>query len=157
MPAQITLAESPLDIAHVAELFREYAAWLAFPLDFQNFDEELTTLPGKYASPTGRLLLARCDGLPAGCGAFRPLDPKVCEMKRVFVRPEFRGHQLGYAMIVRLISEAREAGYEFIRLDTIPGKMPDANRIYRTLGFYEIPPYYQGNPHADACYLEVRL
>jgi putative acetyltransferase len=155
--SEITIATSSEDIAIIRELFREYAAWLAFPLDFQNFDEELATLPGKYASPAGRLLLVRHEGLPAGCGAIRPLSPTICEMKRVFVRPQFRGHHLGHTIIARLISDARATGHKFLRLDTIPAKMPDANRIYRALGFYDIPPYYEGNPHADASYLELPL
>ncbi len=157
MAVEITLAESPKDVAVAAELFREYADWLAFPLDFQNFDEELATLPGKYASPAGRLLLAQCDGRIAGCGAFRPLSVDICEMKRVYVRPEFRGRRVGHAVIQRLIEDARDVGYKFMRLDTIPEKMPDANRIYRALGFYEIPAYYHTNPHANALYLEIML
>ena len=153
----ISIASSAEDIAIARDLFREYAEWLAFPLDFQNFDEELATLPGRYAPPAGLLLIARQDGQPAGCGAIRPLSPRVGEMKRVYVRPQFRGLRIGSAMIQKLITDARSIGYECLRLDTIPEKMPDANRIYHALGFYQIPPYYHTNPHADASYLELRL
>jgi GNAT superfamily N-acetyltransferase len=153
----ITIAESPDDVAHARELFTEYAAWLGFSLCFQGFDQELATLPGKYASPAGRLLLARCDGALAGCGALRPLEPNICEMKRLFVRPEFRGLRLGLRLTERIIDEARSIGYEFMRLDTVPSKMADANRLYDSFGFYEIPPYYEGNPQPGVRYLELRL
>jgi putative acetyltransferase len=152
----ISVAESPDDIARARELFKEYAAWLGFSLCFQGFDQELATLPGKYASPAGRLLLARCDGALAGCGALRPLEPGICEMKRLYVRPEFRGQRLGLRLTQRLIDEARGIGYELMRLDTVPSQMADANRLYRSLGFYEIPAYYN-NPQPEVCYLELRL
>ena len=152
----ITVAESPDDIAVARELFTEYAAWLGFSLCFQGFDKELATLPGKYAAPSGRLLLARCGGMHAGCGALRPLEPGICEMKRLFVRPEYRGRRLGWMLTERLIADARLIGYGFMRLDTVPKQMADANRIYRSLGFYEIPPY-NDNPHPEVCYLELRL
>lgn len=152
----ISIAESADDIAHARELFNEYAAWLGFSLCFQGFDQELATMPGKYASPAGRLLLARCDGALSGCGALRPLEPSICEMKRLYVRLEFRGLGLGLKLTQRLIDEARSIGYEFMRLDTVPSQMADANRLYRSLGFYEIPAYYK-NPQPEVCYLELRL
>lgn len=152
----IMLAESPDDIAAVRELFKEYAAWLGFSLCFQGFDQELAALPGRYASPGGRLLLARCDGVVAGCGALRPLDPGICEMKRLYVRPGFRRRQLGLKLAQRLIDEARHIGYDFMRLDTVPKQMADANRLYRSLGFYEISAYYN-NPQPEVSYLELRL
>ena len=155
-PFAITVAESPGDIASARELFLEYAAWLGFSLCFQGFDQELATLPGKYASPEGRLLLARCDGVLAGCGALRPLQASICKMKRLYVRPDFRGRKLGLALAERLIAEAKSIGYEFMRLDTVPSQMADANRMYRRLGFYEIPSYYH-NPQPDVSYLELRL
>jgi ribosomal protein S18 acetylase RimI-like enzyme len=113
-------------------------------------------LPGKYAPPSGRLLLARCDGALAGCGALRPLGAEMCEMKRLYVRSQFRGHRLGRKLTERLIAEAAGIGYSFIRLDTIPSRMAEANRLYRELGFYEIPAYYN-NPQPDVSYLELRL
>jgi ribosomal protein S18 acetylase RimI-like enzyme len=152
----IAVADAPNDIAAARELFVEYAEWLGFSLCFQGFDKELATLPGKYAAPVGRLLLARCDGRLAGCGALHPLEPGICEMKRLYVRPEFRGRRLGLMLAERLIADARQIGYDFMRLDTLPNKMGDANKLYRSLGFYEIPPYYN-NPQPEVCYLELRL
>ncbi len=152
----ITEAKSSEDIAAVRELFKEYAAWLGFSLCFQGFDMELATLPGKYASPTGRLLLARCGGSLAGCGALRPLETRICEMKRLYVRPEFRGRRLGFLLAERLIAEAKHIGYDYMRLDTLPKQMTDANRLYHSMGFYEIPAYYH-NPEPEVCYLELRL
>jgi GNAT superfamily N-acetyltransferase len=158
MPEQIaiTVAKSQEDIAAARELFLEYAQWLGFSLCFQGFDQELATLPGKYGYPAGRLLLARCDEVLAGCGALRPLQESICEMKRLYVRPAFRGRRLGLALAERLIQEAKDIGYEFMRLDTVPSQMADANRMYRGLGFYEIAPYYK-NPQPDVSYLELRL
>lgn len=152
----IALAESPGDIESARELFKEYGAWLGFSLCFQNFDEELATLPGKYASPLGRLLLAYCGGRLAGCGALRPLSPGICEMKRLYVRPEFRGRRLGFTLAERLIADAKVIGYDFMRLDTLPKQMGDANQLYRSLGFYEILAYYD-NPQPGVCYLELKL
>lgn len=152
----ISVAESPDDISVARELFLEYANWLGFSLCFQGFDIELATLPGKYAAPAGRLLLARCGDMHAGCGALRPLEPGICEMKRLYVRPEFRGRRLGLMLTKRLIADAKLIGYDLMRLDTVPKQMADANRLYRSLGFYEIPPYYS-NPQPEVCYLELRL
>ena len=155
-PFAISVAESPEDIAAARELFLEYARLLGFSLCFQGFDQELATLPGKYASPAGRLLLARRDGVLAGCGALRPLQGSICEMKRLYVRPAFRGLRLGLALAERLIADAKDIGYDFMRLDTVPSQMPDANRMHRRLGFNEIAPYYD-NPQPDVSYLELRL
>ncbi len=152
----ISAAESPQDIAEAGKLFQEYAEWLGFSLCFQGFDKELATLLCKYASPAGRLLLARCAGALAGCGALRPLEPGICEMKRLYVRPQFRGRRLGLMLAERLIADAKIIGYDFMRLDTLPKQMADANRLYRSLGFYEIPAYYD-NPQPEVCYLELRL
>jgi putative acetyltransferase len=149
-------AQSSTDIAAVRDLFVEYAEWLGFSLAYQNFDEELASLPGKYARPTGRLLVARIDGAPAGCGAIRRLEPSVCEMKRLFVKAEFRGCGLGRRLAEKLIGDARDLGYSAMRLDTVAEKMGDAVRLYKALGFYEIPAYYP-NALAGTLYFELRL
>ena len=152
----IAEARSSTEIAAVRELFIEYAAWIGFSLAYQNFDQELTSLPGKYAGPTGRLLLARVDEAPAGCGAIRQIEPSVCEIKRLFVRREFRGCGLGRRLAETLIGEARKMSYSAIRLDTVAEKMGDAVRLYKELGFHEIPAYYSG-ARAGTLYFELRL
>ena len=152
----ITEAKSPAEFAAVRELFVEYAAWLGFSLAYQNFDQELASLPGKYAGPSGRLLLARVEGSSAGCGAIRRLESSVCEMKRLFVKPEFRGCGLGRRLAEKLISNARDMGYSTMRLDTVAEKMGDAVRLYEALGFREIPAYYL-NARAGTLYFELRL
>src|SRR5918912_2666522 len=136
-------AESPEQIAQARELFLEYAGWLGFSLCFQNFDKELAELPGAYAPPRGRLLLAQQAGETAGCIALRPILDGACEMKRLYVRPAFRGQGLGRELAVRVIEEARTLGYERMLLDTLPDKMAGAIKVYRSLGFTEIGPYYQ--------------
>jgi GNAT superfamily N-acetyltransferase len=166
----IRTAESPGEIEQARELFRQYGASLNFPLCFQNFDQELATLPGKYALPAGRLLLAfstplgvdtrvaetQGDGVPVGCGALRPLDQQACEMKRLYVRPEYKGHGIGRQLAERLIAEAKLIGYRRMRLDTIPAQMMEASRLYLALGFHEIPPYYN-NPQPGTSYMELPL
>jgi len=157
-PPTIAIAEAvaPGDVAHVRALFEEYAAWLGFSLACQDFDRELATLPGRYASPDGLLLLARSDGAPAGCGALRALEPDICEMKRLYVRPACRGEGIGRRLAQRLIEAARARGYAAIRLDTMTDRMPDAYRLYLSLGFREIPAYC-ASACPDASYLELRL
>jgi putative acetyltransferase len=123
----ITVADSPEDIAAARVLFREYATWLGFSLSFQGFDHELANLPGKYASPSGRLLLAHCDSMIAGCGALRPVELGICEMKRLYVRPGFRGRRLGFELAERLISDAKAIGYSFMRLDPGPKTVGGCN------------------------------
>jgi putative acetyltransferase len=156
--AKVTLteAQTPADIIAVRELFIEYAAWIGFSLAYQNFEQELASLPGKYAGLTGRLLLARVDEAPAGCGAIRQLEPSVCEMKRLFVKPGFRGCGLGRTLAEKLIGGARGMSYSVMRLDTVAEKMGDAMRLYKALGFYEIPAYYPG-ARAGTLYFELRL
>jgi len=149
-------AESSAQIAQVHELFLEYANSLGFSLCFQNFDQELANLPGEYAPPTGRLLLAEFEGHLAGCVALHRLQSGICEMKRLYLRPAFRGKGLGRRLAQRIIHEAREAGYRTIRLDTVEPAMRDAVAMYRRLGFNEIAPYCE-NPMPGALYMELSL
>lgn len=133
-------AAFPDDSDDVYRLFREYADSLGVDLGFQNFDDEVTSLPGKYAPPAGRLLLARQGNDVLGCVALRPLDGTSCEMKRLYVRPQARGMQLGKKLTERLCQEAREAGYTRMCLDTLPS-MEAAQGLYRSMGFEPIEPY----------------
>jgi putative acetyltransferase len=150
-------AETSEQVSTARELIMEYATWLEFKLCFQGFEEEMQSLPGKYAVPAGRLLLAVWDGKPVGVIALRPLEePGLCEMKRLYVRPEFRGHQIGRILAKRIIKEAAEIGYSRIRLDTIAGKMDRAIIMYRELGFAETDPYYQ-TPVAQTLFMELAL
>jgi putative acetyltransferase len=149
-------AGTAADLELVRTLFLEYAQALGFSLCFQNFDQELAGLPGKYARPDGRLLLAAHDGRAAGCVGLRPLEDRICEMKRLYVRPAFRGKSIGRLLAERVISVARGIGYTRMRLDTVAGTMADAVALYRRFGFVEIPPYC-ANPVAGALYMELSL
>jgi ribosomal protein S18 acetylase RimI-like enzyme len=153
---RIIQAETSEDLQHVRELFAEYVEWLGINLCFQNYEKELAELPGDYAPPTGRLLLAYEDKEVAGCIALRSLGDGVCEMKRLYVRPGFRGERLGWKLVELVLDEARKIGYERIRLDTLPGKMDRAIAMYRTLGFKDIDPYYH-NPVTGAAFMELVL
>lgn len=153
---EIIQAETDEQIDEARRLFREYEAWFGLALCFQNFDEEVDNLPGKYAAPDGRLLLAYADGRLAGSIALRKIEDGVCEMKRLFVRGEFRGQKIGIALIEKLIAEAREIGYGKMRLDTYPPKMEKAVRLYEAYGFSEIPPYYH-NPYGETLFMEKDL
>ena len=152
----LTQAESPAQIAQARELFLEYAQSLGFNLCFQNFDKELAELPGDYAPPEGRLLLAEYEGQLAGCVALHKLDPQICEMKRLYLRQQFRGKGLGRILADRIIAEARQIGYERMRLDTVEPVMKDAVAMYRKIGFRQIAPY-RANPIAGAMYMELQL
>jgi putative acetyltransferase len=149
-------AESPQQIAQARGLFLEYAQSLGFSLCFQNFDKELAELPGDYAPPEGRLLLAEYDGQLAACVALHKLEPSICEMKRLYLRPQFRGKGLGRALADRIIADARQIGYHRMRLDTVEPVMKDAVAMYRKLGFKEVAPY-RPNPIAGAMYMELKL
>ena len=137
-------------------MFKEYASGLGISLCFQNFDQELSNLPGDYAPPDGRLLLATEDEQLAGCIAMRKLAPQICEMKRLFLRPEYRRRGLGKVLVETIIDEARKLGYTRMRLDTLPGRMDKAIALYRAIGFVEIDPYYE-NPVEDATFMELDL
>jgi len=149
-------AESPAQIAQARELFLEYAKSLGFSLCFQSFDQELAGLPGDYAPPDGRLLLAEYRGQLAGCIGLHKLDPEICEMKRLYLRPQLRGRGVGRALAEAVIAEARAIGYKKMRLDTVEPVMPNAVALYRRLGFIEIDPY-RPNPIAGALYMELKL
>jgi ribosomal protein S18 acetylase RimI-like enzyme len=149
-------AETPQQIAQARELFLEYAQSLGFSLCFQNFDKELAGLPGEYAPPEGRLLLAEYEGQVAGCVALHKLKPGICEMKRLYLRPQFRGKGLGLVLAEQIIAEARQLAYRRMRLDTVEPVMQDAVAMYRKLGFKEIAPYCT-NPIAGALYMELEL
>ncbi|HVA78092.1 MAG TPA: GNAT family N-acetyltransferase [Candidatus Binataceae bacterium] len=145
---RIVAAATDADIDTARLLFREYATWLGVDLSFQGFEEELAGLPGRYAPPFGRLLLALRGDAAAGCVALRKLDGCACEMKRMWVRPEFRGRGLGRMLAEAVISEARKIGYARMLLDSLPS-LSQALALYRSLGFREIPPYeYNPNPQA---------
>lgn len=152
---EIRPAAFPHDLPTVRTLFEEYAAGLGVDLDFQHFDAELASLPGKYLSPGGQLLLAFKDGEPVGCVAMRSIDAHACEMKRLYVRPTARGLDLGRLLVTRLCELAAEAGYRCIRLDTLPD-MHAAQRLYRSLGFAPIEPYVF-NPVPGTQYMERPL
>ncbi len=149
-------AESSEQIAQARTLFLEYAQSLGMNLCFQNFEQELASLPGHYAPPDGRLLLAEYDGQLAGCVALHKWEEGVCEMKRLYLRPSFRGKGLGRVIAETILAQARNMGYQSIRLDTIEPIMKDAVEMYRKLGFREIAPY-RPNPIAGAMYMERQL
>jgi ribosomal protein S18 acetylase RimI-like enzyme len=152
---EIRAAEMPGDLPLVRKLFREYADSLAIDLCFQDFEAELAGLPGKYAPPRGRLLLAWDGDDVAGCVALRPVDEAACEMKRLYVRPAWRGVRLGRRLAERICHEARAAGYARICLDTLPS-MEAALALYRALGFRPVAPYVC-NPVAGAIFLGLDL
>ena len=148
-------AAGPEDMAVLRALFLEYQDWLGVDLCFQGFEAELATLPGKYAPPAGGVWLAHVEGALAGCVGFRPHEGGTCEMKRLWVRPAFRGLGLGRRLAETSIAAAGRAGYRTMCLDTL-AFMDQARALYQTLGFHEIPAYYD-NPLEDVRYLELDL
>jgi len=143
------------NLEEVRKLFAEYAASLAISLDFQDFDAELAGLPGDYCPPTGRLLIAVWNGHVAGCVAMRKLTDRVCEMKRLYVRPHYQGLKVGRALAESVIEAAKKMGYESMRLDTLPS-MNRARSLYASLGFREILPY-RHNPIDGTAFMELML
>lgn len=153
---QIVHGDTTEYVERIRALFLEYAESLGFSLCFQGFDEELAGLPGTYSRPEGRLLLVRQDDADAGCVGVQRLESNLCEMKRMYVKPIFRGKGLGRALAETAICEASAAGYQAMRLDTIEPLMSSAVALYRTLGFREIAPY-RSNPIPGALYMELVL
>jgi ribosomal protein S18 acetylase RimI-like enzyme len=152
---EIRPAVVPDELPIVRQLFREYADALGVDLCFQRFDEELAGLPGSYAPPTGRLLIAWDGESPAGCIALRPQAGETCEMKRLYVRPAYRGRGVGRLLAKRILAEAEAAGYRRICLDTLP-VMGEAIKLYQSLGFTPIEPYCH-NPVCGALFLAREL
>lgn len=155
-PVAIIEASTPAEIAHMRELFAEYQHWLGEDLSFQNFSEELDSLADLYAPPGGCLLLARApDGSAAGGVGMKGLEPGICEMKRLYVRAPWRGLGLGRRLAEAVVRAGRDAGYARMRLDTL-ARLHEAVALYRSMGFREIPPYYD-NPMDGVFYLEKAL
>ena len=142
-------------IEALAGLLREYETDIGVSLDFQDFEAEVSGLPGEYVPPKGCLISAWEGAALAGCAAFRPRGAKICEMKRLYVKPRFRGSGLGAALVRQLVRRAREMNYESMRLDTLPD-MARAQDLYRFMGFTRIEPYYP-NPVSGSTFWELML
>lgn len=151
----IIQADTPALAAEAKTLFKEYARSLDFDLGFQHFDKEMARFPGEYTPPGGALLLALLDNTPVGCVGLRPIDSICCEMKRLYVKEQFRGSSAGRTLVEKIIDTARQLNYSAIRLDTLPS-MAQANRLYKKFGFAQIAPY-RYNPLPEAIYLELKL
>jgi len=147
--------QTPAHIEIARELFLEYQRSIGIDLCFQNFSKEVANLPGEYAPPEGRLLLSFVGDTVGGCVALRKIEGRTCEMKRLYVRPAFRGKHIGRHLAEKVIQEARTAGYAAMRLDTLP-VMTEAIALYRSLGFQPTEAY-RINPHPGAIYMELAL
>jgi GNAT superfamily N-acetyltransferase len=152
---EIRQATTVDDISCTRELFEEYAAWLNVDLSYQGFAAELAELPGLYAPPRGRLLLAFADAQALGCVALRPTTDSICEMKRLFVRPEFRGQGFGRVLADKILAEARVIGYSTMQLDTLP-TIGAALPLYESMGFVRCPAYYE-TPLAETIFMQLSL
>ena len=151
---QIEIDETPA-VEDVRELLHEYPASIPVPLEVEDFEGWLATLPGPYAPPLGRSLVARCDGMLAGCVLLRPIDDEAGEVKRLYVREEFRGLGVARALVEALLEASRTAGYALLRLDTHESMIP-AQNLYRSYGFREIPPYWD-HPVPGVVFFELEL
>ena len=157
MPVSIAPPRDPSDLDAIQALFREYAGSLGFSLGYQDFEAEMAAFPGKYAvSEGGALLLAKVDGAPAGAVGLRKLEPGICEMKRLYVRPAFKGRSLGRKLAEAIVEQGRTQGYGKLRLDTVADQMQAAVQLYRTMGFVDIPAYYP-SPIPGTAYMELKL
>lgn len=152
---EINKISSEQDLEDVKQLFREYVAFLQVNLDFQGFEEELAKLPAKYAEPEGCMFLAKVNAQPAGCVALWKLEDGICEMKRLYVKPEFQGLGLGKMLSQRLMEEAQIKAYHTMKLDTLK-RLVSANKLYQNLGFSETKPY-NFNPEPDIVYFEKKI
>lgn len=153
---EIVAASTDAEIATARELISEYINSLSFLPSREGWDEELARLPGDYAQPMGRILIAFSQGGAAGCVCLRNLGGGICEMKRLYVRPQFRKSGLGRVLAQKIIAEARAIGYRIMRLDTIAGRMPEAIALYRSLGFREIPAYHSDHG-VHTVFMEMEL
>lgn len=143
------------DLENVKLLFNEYTAMLGVNLTFQGYDDEIKNLPGKYAIPYGRLYIAYCDNKAAGCIALRKFEEDGCEMKRLFVRPEYRHLKIGKKLVDKIIEDARELKYKYMVLDTL-SNLDGAVALYKKSGFHEVEAYYE-NPLNNVLYFKLEL
>jgi len=150
-----TIPTTTLQLNDAVQLFNEYANSLDISLDFQNFQEELNIIHTMYGSPTGCLLLVYENELPIACAAYRKIEEGICELKRMYIKPEFRRMQIGQTLLIKLSNKATMNGYQLMRLDTLDTMLP-ALHLYRKNGFYEIPAYCH-NPNEGVVYMEKKL